>query len=82
MTTYDIVFVTMQESCDALFSVLSAILWLGNLRYRGDNDNDCLNDAAVLLDSDTTVLRTIASLLNIDYDSLVQVSFGHIKAKK
>ena len=46
MTTYDIVFVTMQESCDALFSVLSAILWLGNLRYRGDNDNDCLNDAA------------------------------------
>ena len=36
----------------------------------------------IFLDSDTTVLRTIASLLNIDYDSLVQVSFGHSKAKK
>jgi hypothetical protein len=56
--------------------VLSAILWLGNLSYRGgDNDKECLNDAAVLLDSDTTILRTIASLLQIDYNQLIQVNF-------
>ena len=62
-----------QESSDSLFSVLSAVLWLGNLRYRGERDDDCLNDTAALADSDAAVFRTIADLLNVDYAQLVQV---------
>jgi myosin heavy subunit len=63
----------VQESADSLFSVLSAVLWLGNLRYRGERDDDCLNDSAALADSDAAIFRTIAALLNVDYAQLVQV---------
>ena len=72
----------MQESADSLFSVLSAVLWLGNLRYRGERDDDCLNDSAALADSDAAIFRTIAALLNVDYAQLVQVLPGCTKLSK
>ncbi len=71
----------MQESADSLFSVLSAVLWLGNLRYRGERDDDCLNDSAALADSDAAIFRTIAALLNVDYAQLVQVQSGFPNTK-
>jgi len=63
-----------KESSDSLFCVLSSVLWLGNLQYRGENNDECLSDAAALTSEDETVMHTIASLLAIPYDELVQVA--------
>lgn len=60
-----------QEMCDGLFSILSAILWLGNLQFQCDELSQ--NERCTLTSNDREIIRIISQLLGIDADELVQV---------
>lgn len=59
-----------QESCDGLFSVLSAILWLGNLQFHCDDNNQNNPEQCCLTEYDSEILKIVAKLLDIKIDAL------------
>ena len=61
-------------SSDAIFSCLSAILHLGNLKYQQDSDEGSHNDTACLAPGDEQILHTASSLLGIDSQQLQKVA--------
>lgn len=67
-----------QENCDSLFSILSAILWLGNLQFKSCDDlnsNETNNnpEQARLTDYDMEILKIISKLLGIKLESLQEI---------
>lgn len=64
-----------QESCDCLFSVLSAILWLGNLQFEicDDEDRNSANEECKLANNDEQIVGIIAELLGVERAKLVPV---------
>ena len=63
-----------QSASDAIFSCLSAILHLGNLKYQPDSNIDSHNDTACLAPGDEEILHTTASLLGIETQELQRVA--------
>ena len=63
-----------QSASDAIFSCLSAILHLGNLKYQQDSNIDSHNDTACLAPGDEEILHTTASLLGIETQELQRVA--------
>jgi len=57
-----------QESCDGLFSVLSAILWLGNLQFQCDDRSQ--GEHCSLTENDTKIMGIVAELLGVDPEKL------------
>ncbi|KAL1129897.1 hypothetical protein AAG570_012841 [Ranatra chinensis] len=55
--------------CDGIFSVLSAILWLGNTTFEDIDGEKCK-----LTDDDLVVLENVAKLLGLQIEDVVQVS--------
>lgn len=57
-----------QDSCDGLFSVLSAILWLGNLQFQCDEGGQ--NEQCQLTENDSEIIKVVAELLGIEKEML------------
>lgn len=57
-----------QESCDGLFSVISAILWLGNLQFECDEGSR--NEQCHLTQNDAEIVNIVAELLGVGRDKL------------
>lgn len=57
-----------QESCDGLFSVLSAILWLGNLQFQCDEGGQ--NEQCHLTENDLEIIKIVADLLGVEKQML------------
>jgi myosin heavy subunit len=57
-----------QESCDGLFSVLSAILWLGNLQFKCDEN--CQSEESQLTDNDREIISIVSEMLGVEQDRL------------
>ncbi|KAG9510621.1 Myosin-I heavy chain, partial [Fragariocoptes setiger] len=55
-----------QESCDGIFSVLSAILWLGNLQFDESSDGEKCR----LSNDDYSIANNVAQLLGVDVEHL------------
>lgn len=53
-----------QESCDGLFSVLSAILWLGNMQFQCDEGGQ--NEQCQLTENDSEIIKIVADLLGVE----------------
>ncbi|KAK4336843.1 hypothetical protein RND71_044166 [Anisodus tanguticus] len=61
------------DQIDGIFSVLSAILWLGNLKFEETEDGESCRLADKTYDqSDSLVLANVATLLGVDASRLTQ----------
>lgn len=60
-----------QESCDGLFSVLSAILWLGNLQFHCDDT--CRSEQCQFTENDLEIIKIVAELLSVDQEKLESI---------
>lgn len=61
-----------QESCDGIFSVLSAILWLGNLQFQCDEGGQ--NDQCHLTNNDLEIIDIVAQLLGVEKEKLEPIT--------
>lgn len=57
-----------QDNCDGLFSVLSAILWLGNLQFQCDDKSQ--NEQCQFTDNDLQIMNVVSELLGIERECL------------
>jgi len=57
-----------QEMIEGILSVMSSILWLGNLAFEDTDHED-----AALARQDTEIIETISRLMGLDFDDLKQV---------
>lgn len=57
-----------EEMCNGIFSVLSVILWLGNLAFQENEENSELSN---LSESDLDIVQTLASLLAVEMEPLI-----------
>ena len=59
-----------QECCDGLFSILSAILWLGNLQFKSEEGDDATGEDCRFADTDKEIVEVISELLGIECSKL------------
>ncbi|CAA2962569.1 myosin-I heavy chain isoform X1, partial [Olea europaea subsp. europaea] len=57
-----------QESCDGLFSILSAILWLGNMQFKCDEN--CRSEECQLTNNDEDIIEVVSDLLGVNREKL------------
>lgn len=58
-----------QEMCEGLFSILSAILWLGNLQFQCDEGSQ--NEQCTFTTNDREIIRIVSQLLGMGSERLV-----------
>lgn len=62
-----------QDSCDGIFSVLSAILWLGNLQFQCD-DGGLSAEQCQLTEADIEIIEIVAQLLGVERKNLEPIT--------